>query len=162
MEPTYRRHPTRTGLLLSSDGRVYREIRQSRHSAGYMVIGIRLAPGRKSKTEVLYVHQLLLEAFVGSCPGGMECRHLDGDPTNNQQVNLCWGTRLENAEDARRHGTMLIGSKANGAKLNEADIPEIRRLAAEGLSQPTIAERFGVSRTAIESILIGRSWRHVP
>lgn len=25
------------------------------------------------------VHRLVLEAFVGPCPPGMECRHLDGD-----------------------------------------------------------------------------------
>jgi HNH endonuclease/NUMOD4 motif len=51
------------------------------------------------------VHQLVLQAFVGSRPLGMEVRHLDGDPTNNRLENLCWGTRTENIHDAMRHGT---------------------------------------------------------
>ena len=30
-----------------------------------------------------YVHKLVLLAFVGPRPKGMQCRHLDGDPGNN-------------------------------------------------------------------------------
>ena len=51
------------------------------------------------------VHILVLEAFVGLRPEGMECRHLDGDFTNNKVENLRWGTRSENILDAVRHGT---------------------------------------------------------
>jgi hypothetical protein len=49
------------------------------------------------------VHRLVLEAFVGECPPGMECRHLDGDWTNNVLGNLAWGTPKENMSDAFRH-----------------------------------------------------------
>lgn len=51
------------------------------------------------------VSRLVLELFVGPCPEGMECRHLDGDKTNNQLSNLRWGTRSENVRDKTRHGT---------------------------------------------------------
>lgn len=53
-----------------------------------------------------FVHRLVLEAFIGPCPSGMECRHLDGNPSNNRLENLLWGTPLENANDRRRHGTV--------------------------------------------------------
>jgi hypothetical protein len=59
--------------------------------------------GRSGGTRM--VHALVLEAFVGPRPPGMECRHLDGDPKNNRLENLCWGTRTENIEDALRHGS---------------------------------------------------------
>ncbi|QZE10566.1 hypothetical protein SEA_SCOOBYDOOBYDOO_251 [Mycobacterium phage ScoobyDoobyDoo] len=50
------------------------------------------------------VHRLVLEAFVGPCPPGMETRHLDDDPSNNRLSNLCWGTRLENTMDRVQNG----------------------------------------------------------
>ncbi len=53
------------------------------------------------------VHRLVLEAFVGPCPDGMECRHLDGNQTNNWLDNLAWGTKQENEADKIRHGTLV-------------------------------------------------------
>ena len=55
--------------------------------------------GRVDRT----VHSLVLEAFVGPCPQGMEARHLDDDPTNNRLDNLIWGSRSENSGDAIRN-----------------------------------------------------------
>lgn len=53
-----------------------------------------------------YVHRLVLFAFVGPCPEGMECRHLDGNRTNNRLSNLKWGTPEENTQDKIEHGTL--------------------------------------------------------
>lgn len=61
--------------------------------------------------KAFYVHRLVLEAFVGPCPIGEECRHLDGDKNNNRLDNLAWGTRLENAQDGIRHGTTPSGDR---------------------------------------------------
>jgi hypothetical protein len=71
------------------------------HVEGYMHVGLssnRIQRGHK-------VHRLVLEAFVGPCPEGMQCRHLDGNPSNNRLENLCWGTPIENWDDKVRHGT---------------------------------------------------------
>ena len=51
------------------------------------------------------VHKLVLEAFVGRCPGGLEARHLDDDPDNNCLRNLTYGTRSQNMLDRVRNGT---------------------------------------------------------
>jgi len=40
--------------------------------------------------EMRRVDHLVLLAFVGPCPEGYECRHLDGDPANNHVDNLRW------------------------------------------------------------------------
>ena len=45
------------------------------------------------------VHHLVLEAFIGSRPGGMEACHRDDDPANNQLANLRWDTPRANARD---------------------------------------------------------------
>ena len=49
--------------------------------------------------ETFQVHRLVMLAFVGPCPEGMQVRHLDGDPANNRLPNLAFGTPVENARD---------------------------------------------------------------
>ncbi len=71
----------------------------------YKIVGLR-SPDNPGTKKQVYVHQLVLGAFVGPCPIGMECRHLDGNPSNNFLSNLRWGTHLENMEDMRRHGSL--------------------------------------------------------
>jgi HNH endonuclease/NUMOD4 motif len=51
------------------------------------------------------VHHLVLEAFVGPRPEGMEALHWDDDPSNNHLINLRWGTHSENVHDSVRNGT---------------------------------------------------------
>jgi len=72
-------------------------------SAGYPTVHL-WAGGGKSATH--RIHQLVLLAFVGPPPAGTECiRHLDGDHTNGQLINLAYGTNSENVHDRVRHGT---------------------------------------------------------
>ena len=62
---------------------------------------------RMATSQTLLVHRLVLQAFVGPCPAGMQCRHYpDRNPGNNQVDNLRWGTGVENMQDAREHGTL--------------------------------------------------------
>jgi hypothetical protein len=51
------------------------------------------------------IHQLVVEAFVGPRPDGMEVRHLDGDPMNCTLPNLEYATHAINMADTVRHGT---------------------------------------------------------
>ncbi len=107
------------------------------------------------------VHRLVLESWVGPCPAGCECRHLNGDKLDNRLENLCWGTSLENKEDRRRHGTTASGSRQGHAKLTESDIPVIRLLLSSGKTQQAIARQFGVHRVTISLISRGKTWLHV-
>jgi hypothetical protein len=66
----------------------------------------RAASGHLNNTQIgKGVHVIVAEAFIGPRPAGMETRHIDGDPSNNRLENLEYGTRSENAEDSKRHGT---------------------------------------------------------
>lgn len=56
-----------------------------------------------------YPYRLVLEAFVGPCPPGMECLHWDDDPNNNDVSNLRWGTRTDNMRDMSRNGNGNAG-----------------------------------------------------
>lgn len=112
----------------------------------------------------LYVHRLILEAFRGPCPDGMEgCHDPNPDPSDCRIENLRWDTRKANISDCKKHGRMrrAVGSKQHLAKLTEKDIPLIRQLALDGVMHHVIAERFGVTRAAISYIVRGKTWKHV-
>jgi hypothetical protein len=66
-----------------------------------MIVGI--VQNKKSITQ--YVHILVLNAFTGPCPPGMEGCHSNGDATNNRLDNLRWDTHISNVQDSIRHGT---------------------------------------------------------
>jgi hypothetical protein len=85
-------------------GQVLRGIAQHH---GHLMVN----PRRDGRMRQLFVHRLVLEAFIGPCPPGMMCRHLNGNPSDNRLENLRWGTPKENAEDSTRHGTHANGNK---------------------------------------------------
>lgn len=66
---------------------------------------------RNGTGESRRVHQLVLEAFVGPCPEGMESLHRDDNPANNRLENLRWGSRSENTFDKIENGNHLNASK---------------------------------------------------
>ena len=117
------------------------------------------------------VHRLVLETFVGSCPGGMQTCHNNGIRTDNRLENLRWDTRSNNAYDAVKHGTCnLLGNKikrANGekqhcAKLTEQDVRMIVYIYRTGeFSQREIAKIFKVTQPTIGKIVTGQNWKHI-
>ncbi len=50
------------------------------------------------------VHRLVLEAFVGPCPEGMEGCHVNSDPGDNRLENLKWDTPKNNQAESHRLG----------------------------------------------------------
>lgn len=107
------------------------------------------------------IHRLVLEAFVGPCPDGMEGCHNDGNPANNNLDNLRWDTSKANNLDKTRHGTQNTGSKHGMSVLVEAQVAEIKRRLKLGDSQRSIAKDYGVSQMTISKINRGLLWSHV-
>lgn len=114
------------------------------------------------KTVTVRVHRLVLEAFIGSCPVGMQGLHNDDDQSNNKLRNLRYGTPAENTADSIRNGTYAFGSRKRANTITEADVPVIRRLAAEGWTQTAIARKYGIYPSGISRLLSGKLWGHVP
>lgn len=56
-----------------------------------------------------YVHRLVLQSFIGDAKSGQECRHRDGNPSNNRLDNLKWGSAKKNASDKHLHKTAGVG-----------------------------------------------------
>ncbi len=113
------------------------------------------------------IHQLVLENFVGPRGEKMEGRHLDGNKQNNRIDNLKWGTKSENQQDRVVHGTTSRG--VGNAKLDSNQVSQIKNLLQSGkngnlgprYSHNTIANMFGVTRSAITDINTGKRWAGV-
>lgn len=73
--------------------------------------------GRQKKAHL--VHRLVLTAFVGPCPEGMEALHINGNSSDNRLCNLRWGTRAENVADQVAHGARR---KAMAARREMSDV----------------------------------------
>lgn len=95
------------GRIRNRAGKVRRANRNSK--TGYFQIGLRYGGVDRS----LYVHSLVLEAFVGPRPEHAVTRHLNGNPADNRLENLAWGTPSENARDRVRHGRDRMASKTH-------------------------------------------------
>lgn len=127
-----RKHPT--------TGRVMKPVPDKK--TGHLRIGL----FKDNKRCVLYVHRLVMEAFVGQCPSNMEVCHNDGDSSNNRLDNLRYDTRNENMIDA---------SKINrhpAQKLSPEDVIAIRQRLSTGERQKDIAKDYGVGQYAISAI----------
>ena len=116
---------------------------------------------RNSVPKQIYVHRAVLLAFVGPCPDGMECAHINGDPLDNRLENLRWSTRLDNSQDKHAHGTTLRGESHGKSKLTEEQVCEIRSLVESGMSERDCAVLFGVGSYCVHSIKHRKTWAHV-
>lgn len=113
------------------------------------------------KRKCIRIHQLVLCAFIGPCPDGMQACHNDGKNTNCLLNNLRWDTPLNNSLDKRKHGTILYGEKSGRAILNESQVKQIRRLACGGYGFRMLGRMFSVSHATIEAIVKRKSWKHI-
>jgi hypothetical protein len=141
-----------TGVVLCHDTDFFPTIRRDREGYCY----VRLSNGHRPQHQ-RFVHQLVLEAFVGPRQPGQQTRHLDGDKCHNFVENLAWGTPAENGQDSARLGT-LKGTGGGNAKLDEEMVREIR---ASWESDAALAKKLNVTPQNIWCVRKRISWQHV-
>ena len=74
-----------------------RVLRQRVNSNGYL----RVCLCKENKRKDFYVHRLVVEAFIGAIPNGLEVNHIDMNRANNNLANLEIVTNSENKRKAR-------------------------------------------------------------
>jgi transposase-like protein len=111
------------------------------------------------------VHVLTCIAHHGPRPAGKEAAHECGHANCWAYEHLSWKTPPENADDKRRHGTLLFGETNPSSLLTEVQVREILEAYADtdqALTIRALAKRYGIAKTTLWHILIGNSWMHVP
>jgi len=121
----------------------------------------RVSLQKNKKKSTKPVHLIVLEAFKGHRPIGMEGAHLNGIHAHNSISNLAWVTKLENEKHKRLHGTHLEGERHPQAKLTARQVITIRSLRHSGLTATALASHYKVCRATISEICLGNKWKHL-
>lgn len=95
------------GYFVSDQGRVMSTRRGNPHVLrpsvqkwGHRTVSL----SRDARAYPRKVHRLVLEAFVGPCPDGMEACHRNDVAGDNRLSNLYWGSHSENMRDRINNG----------------------------------------------------------
>lgn len=108
--------------------------------------------------QIKFVHRLVAEMYIPNPENKPQVNHKDGNKTNNCVENLEWVTNQENRAHARKNGLQCCGENCKWAKLNWDKVRFIRE-NKDTLSVNELKTMFGVSRTAIEWVIKGKSWK---
>jgi transposase-like protein len=138
----------------------WHQLRPTVDGYGYRSVQLCDRRGPVKRLKRIRVCRIVCAAFHGPCPSGQECRHLDGQQTNDRADNLTWGTKQEQAADQKRHGTMRYGLRHPNGKLSDAAVLSIRALRGT-TTRTAAAKQFGVSRRWVAQIWEGTARTHL-
>lgn len=146
------------GHIWADEDGVVQPLKERVLGNGYLGVPVRVGDRKTIKS----VHVLVAEAFHGPRPPGQVVRHKDGVNTDNRPAVLEYGTRKDNAADARRHGTARFGENHPNAKLTAEDVVGVKFALQCGVPRKAIAAQLNVSLSAIHDIAQRRRWRDEP
>lgn len=105
-------------------------------------------------------HRAVFQLVHGWLP--QVVRHsCDWPPCCNPE-HLLAGSMEDNRNDMIERERQCRGERARTARLTTAAVCEARRLACEGHTGPALANRYGLSRSAMHALLTGQTWKHLP
>lgn len=115
----------------------------------------------KTKRISISIHRTVLKTFVGECPNGFECSHLDGNPANNIVTNLRWTSHRDNISLKKSHNTQTRGEMVHRSRFTEQDIMDMRNSYKNGIDASLIAEKYGLNVGNLKAIITGLTWKHL-
>lgn len=164
---------SRPGYRAGTDGTIWTKFQRRcwRESDEWLLMTPFLIQGHLTRPAVSirgqgnrYVCHLVLEAFVGPCPEGLECCHNNGNCHDNRLDNLRWDTRQANIVDRDHHGTTARGEISGLARYSNTDFAEAEKYILS-ITSPEgrrpygwIVEAhrlFGISRSHLKRIAAG-------
>lgn len=128
-------------------------IKQTINSKGYQTVVICVNGERSTE----HTHRIVATVFHENPLNKPEVNHKDCNTLNNHENNLEWITREDNLLHAYENGAISAGN----VKLTAHEVSEIKLLIHRGFCNPEIGKMFGVSRSTIRQIRIGKNWTHI-
>lgn len=129
------------------------------HKDGYLYASL----CRNGLMNCIAVHRLVLFAFVGPCPVGMQARHYpDRTQMNCNLHNLSWATKIVNQGDRVAHKTTYNGQEHHSAKLTAKTVRAIRQIKEWPRGTVIdLARKYGVRTKVIIRARDGQTWKHI-
>ena len=108
------------------------------------------------------IHRLVAQAFIPNPESKPQINHIDGCKTNNRIENLEWVTAAENMQHAFATGLMAGQRGEDNPKANLTDEQaRFIRDNPDSLACTVLAEIFGVSKSTISDVQIGKTYKNV-
>lgn len=103
-------------------------------------------------------HHRVVMAEIHGWPAleGKVVKHLCHNPPCVNPDHLVISTQSSNIKDSVHRGTH------NTTKLTRRQVVAIRHACRHGMMQTRAAEMFGVTKSTISDIVLGKTWRHLP
>ena len=125
-----------------------RILKTQKHQQGYQVTRLSL----NGKLISVRVARLVMLAFVGPCPEGMEVCHNNNVNDDDRLTNLRYDTHTKNLRDSAIEGEY--------GKLTEEQVIEIRTRRMTGETYDSLASDFSRTPTAIQLLCFGKTYRY--
>lgn len=122
---------------------------------GYYQVGL----SKYGKVKLHRVSVLVLTAFAGPRPEGMQACHGPLGKLVNTVDNLYWGSPERNqGPDRVRDGTSNQGERSVRAKMTETSVADCRRRYLAGTPQAELCAEYGITSGAMSNAIHGRTW----
>ena len=137
-------------------------------NAGYYQIGMRDSNGR---VRHILIHRLVVLVYNRKMVRGEIVNHKNGRKTINRKKNLeivnysenaqhAWDTGLSSRENlAEALLGKYMGHRHVMSKLTKLEAKTIRTLYRKGWTQRELADKFGVGKTTVQSIVSRKSYK---
>lgn len=152
------------GYFATEKGEIYssksgRFISQRINHHGYLVVNLSI----NGKCKTFTVHRLIAKAFSPRNGNFKVVNHLDGNKLNNNISNLEWTTHKGNSQHALKLNLIkhARGKQTKNGKFSDSDIYMIRDYLKQGFSHSKISRMYGVTKSAIQQISNGKTYKHV-
>lgn len=127
------------------------------NSKGYLYASLR----SRGVSRNVFVHRMVVAAFVGPIPEGMQVNHKDGNKQNNHLSNLECVTSLQNV----RHAVEVLQNHARGERHGRSSatnetISRLWEMLADGVAPADASRRLGFSKGFAGVLLRGETWKH--
>ena len=129
-----------------------RDLRPEHDKDGYLRVG--LCNGLTHRH--YHIHTLVLTAFIGPRPQGMEAAHRNGLPTDNRVENLMWTTHKQNCAHKVLHGTVRFGDNHPRVVYSDAVTTRVHELLCLGTPRKDIAAVCNVKLGFVHDVALGR------
>ena len=116
--------------------------------------------GKKEKKKVS-AHRLAYKVACGEWPMPEGMHSCDNRACFNPR-HISAGTARDNNADKVAKGRQAKGEGAGLSKLTDELVAHMRQEYAEGSSIGQLAKRYGMSHSAMQSVIDGSTWKHIP
>lgn len=128
----------------------------SRDRGGYGEIGLERGTNRIGKA-----HRVSWELHFGVIPDGGRVLHKCDTPPCVRPSHLFLGDQADNMADCRAKDRHTRGERNARTPFSEFNIRQMHAAVVGGESRKAVAQRYGLSGSALSKILLGKNWGHL-